>query len=311
MFVSVKEKVLKILMESKSAVSGELLAKDCGVSRNAVWKAVNSLKAEGYDISGVNKSGYVLKHGDVLSSDELKCLLGDRLVEVYDTIGSTNTRAKELAAKGAESGSIVISDEQTVGRGRFDRRFESKRGNGLYISIILRPDIPASESMRITAYAAVAAARAIESFGVEGVKIKWVNDLYLGGKKICGILTEGSWDIESGRLEYAVVGIGINLGDAEFSGELSGKASSVYSQTGIKIPRCALAARVVRNLENASAEYMEEYRSRSCVIGKKVRVNNGNDSFEAIIDDIDENGFLIAKKGEDLITVNAGEVVMK
>lgn len=311
MLMSVKEKVLKILMESEFAVSGESLAKECGVSRNAVWKAVNSLKSEGYDILGVNKSGYILRRGDVLSLDELKCLLGDRLIEVYDTIGSTNTRAKELATLGAESGSIVISDEQTVGRGRFDRRFESKRGNGLYISIILRPDIPMSESMRITAYAAVAAARAIESFGVKDIKIKWVNDLYLSGKKICGILTEGSWDLEGGRMEYAVVGIGINLGDAEFSGELKGKASSVYSETGIKIPRCALAAEIVRNLENTTEEYMEEYRSRSCVIGKKVRVNNGNDCFEAQILGIDENGFLIAKKDENLITVNAGEVVMK
>lgn len=309
--MTVKENVLKILMESKSTVSGESLAKKCGVSRNAVWKAINSLKAEGYSISGVNKGGYSFAFGDVLSAAELKCLLGDRTIEVYESIESTNTRAKELAALGAPSGSLVAACEQTRGRGRFNRLFVSPNAAGLYMSLILRPDIPMSESMKLTAYAAVAAAEALESFGVNDVKIKWVNDLYLNGKKICGILTEGSADFESGGLEYAVVGIGINLGKIEFPSDLKDKATSVWNETGINIPRCVLAAEIIKRIENAAPDYMKKYRDRSCVIGKRVRVNNGSDSFEGLIKDIDKNGFLIVEKNGADVSVNAGEVIMK
>lgn len=309
--MTVKENILRILMNSKGAVSGEALAKECGVSRNAVWKAINSLKDDGYGISGVNKIGYSFAGGDVLSAAELKCLLGDRMIEVYDSIGSTNTRAKELAALGAPDGSLVAASGQTQGRGRFNRPFVSKNGTGLYMSLILRPDIPMSECMKLTAYAAVAASDALESFGVDDVKIKWVNDLYLNGKKICGILTEGSADFESGGLEYAVVGIGINLGEIEFSDELKDKATSVYNETGIKIPRCALAAEIIKRIENAKPDYMEKYRGRSCVIGKHVKVSNGIDSFEGLIKDIDKNGFLIVERNGAEVSVNAGEVIMK
>ena len=240
---------------------------------------------------------------------EIKDILKGHEVEVYDIIDSTNDRAKLLASEGAPSGTVVVSDTQRRGRGQKGRSFYSQSGSGLYMSIVLRPEIPMEESMKITAYAAVATAEAIESLVPCDVKIKWVNDLYLNGRKICGILTEGATDC--GRLKYAVLGIGINTGKMEFPCELCDIATSVFNETGIEISRSALACEIVKRLESADDSYMERYRSRSCVIGKRARVVSGNREFEAEIIDIAKNGFLVVRSDSGIFTVNSGEVIMR
>ena len=239
---------------------------------------------------------------------QLSQFLGDRL-EIHKSIASTNDRAKILAKQNPEGGFVVVSDTQSSGRGQKGRSFYCKSGAGLYMSMVLNPYLPPEESMKITAYAAVATAEAIESFVKCDVKIKWVNDLYLNGRKICGILTEGA--VENGRLKYAVVGIGVNTGKLVFPSELQSIATSVFNETGVEISRDALACEIVKRLEHADSSYMKEYRKRSCVIGKMARVTSGNRMFDAEITDIDENGFLVVKDGNDILTVNSGEVIMK
>lgn len=240
--------------------------------------------------------------------EELKKLSGGK-IEIYEAIASTNDRAGLLAKDGCEDGFVVVAGTQTSGRGQKGRSFFCESGSGLYMSIVLRPDINPEESMKITAYAAVATAEAIESLAECDIKIKWVNDLYLNGKKLCGILTEGQ--AGGGRLRYAVVGIGVNTGKMEFPDELSGIATSVFNETGILISNDRLACEIIKRLKSADETYMERYRQRSCVIGKRVRIISGNRELEAEISDIDKNGFLVVKYGEDVMTVNSGEVIMK
>lgn len=248
------------------------------------------------------------KNAEVLSRLEFERALEGRRFEYYESISSTNDRAKALAMEGCAAGTVVIADSQSAGRGRFDRKFISRHGAGLYMSVVLR-DIYISEATKITPLAAVASYEALLAFGVEGVGIKWVNDLYLNGKKICGILTESA--ARGDRLDYAVVGIGINLGKNEFSGELEGKATSVFNETGKLISRAELAAEIVKRLENPPEDFMRTYSERSCVIGKNVKISSGSEFFNARIKRIDENGFLIADAGNGEIIVTSGEVIMK
>ncbi len=243
--------------------------------------------------------------------NDIKKHLGNRTVEVYDVIDSTNTRAKQLAALGAESGTVVIAKTQSNGYGQKNRSFYCEEGAGLYMSIILRPQSFAEDSIKLTACAAVAAAQSIESLVSCDVKIKWVNDLYLNGRKVCGILTEGSADPATGLLRYAVIGIGINTAEMEFPPELKDIATSVYNETGKEISVCALAAEIINRLENPDEDYMKIYRDRSCVIGKKALIRTGNTEILAEIADIDENGFLVVRAEGKSFSVNSGEVIMK
>ena len=227
-------------------------------------------------------------------------------IEIYDTIGSTNDRAKELALNGAEDGSVIIADVQTMGRGQKGRSFYCESGQGLYMSVILRPEIPAGEAMGITARVAVAVAEAIESLVPCDVKIKWVNDLYLNGRKICGILTEGS--AESGILKYAVVGIGVNTGKIEFPSELLNIATSVFNETGCLISREELAYEIIKRIKSYDAGFMEKYRKRSLLFGKTVSVKLADREFDAVVSDIDENGFLVVTEGGRETVISSGEV---
>ena len=213
--MSVKDEVLKELENNKGDyISGGQLADNLGVSRNSVWKAIKALEKSGYEINAIPNKGYCLaEKNDILSSYSIKQHLKNPHLDisVFSSVTSTNTILKEMAEQGAKEGTVIIAEEQTAGRGRTGKQFYSPKGTGIYISILLRPDIPAEESLFLTTSAAVATARAIEDVSDKRALIKWVNDIYLEDKKACGILTEGAFNVETGKLDYAIVGIGINV----------------------------------------------------------------------------------------------------
>ena len=278
-----KERVLELLWQNADAyLSGAALARSLSVSRTAVWKAVEQLRAEGYAIESVTKRGYRLcSKSDVLSEQGVRKYLQNPAITplVFASVGSTNTVLKAMAADGAPEGIAVIAGEQTAGRGRMGRRFYSPADSGLYLSLLLRPQLPAAEAVGITACAAVAVCEAIEELSGRETQIKWVNDVFVGGRKACGILTEASLDCESGSLSYAVPGIGINTAApaGDFPPELQWIAGAVFD--GEKPPelRCRLAARVLDKLMAYSADpgdpaLFEAYQRRSLVLGKPINI---------------------------------------
>ena len=201
-------------------ISGAALAEKLGVSRNAVWKAVKSLEAEGFIIESVTSKGYRLSGDSNRLAKELIYPLLDtkaigRDITILSEVDSTNNAAKELASAGAPHGSAVAAEMQTAGKGRIGRSFVSPVGKGLYVSAIIRPELSIEFAPMITAAAACAGAAAVESLCGQPVSIKWVNDLYMNGRKICGILTEASMGLELKSLDYAVIGIGINVRSAK------------------------------------------------------------------------------------------------
>ena len=196
-------------------LSGSMLAKKLGVTRAAVWKNIRQLQAEGYKIEAVTNRGYRLgREQDSVSEAGIRKALGELenvfTLEMYDVLTSTNTVMKERADSLPEW-TVIISSSQTAGRGRIGRSFYSPSDSGIYLSVLLRPALPASEATRITTAAAVAACRAIESCTAATPSIKWVNDVFVNGKKVCGILTEGSLNMETGGLDWAVMGIGLDV----------------------------------------------------------------------------------------------------
>ena len=239
-----------------------------------------------------------------------------RNLEIHDRIDSTNNRAKTLAAAGAPHGLTVIAEAQTGGKGRLGRSFFSPEEAGIYMTVILRPDCAPEQANLLTSMAAAAAARAVEKISGADVKIKWVNDLYLNGKKICGILTEAGLESGAGRLDYAVTGIGINTGITDFPPELKEIATSVGNETGISPDRNRLIAEVLNELETLyrdpdPAAFLAECRRRSNVIGRTVTVIRGNERFPARAVDIDGEGRLIVETEEGRTCLNSGEVSLK
>lgn len=315
--MSVKDNLLKLLEENRGkAVSGETIAKDLNVSRAAVWKSVKSLREEGYDIQARTNSGYMLSESsDILSENAIKAYYsGD--VHVLDEVDSTNSYAKKLAADGAAHGTLVVAKRQTNGRGRQGRSFCSPDG-GVYMSVILRPDTDFSNGVLITTAAAVAVCRAIENLLPDSkVQIKWVNDVFFGDKKVCGILTEAVFDMESRSIGSVIVGIGVNLktAESEFPEEL---LSTVTSLHGNSVSRSRLAAEIANELlavcdSMSTGEYLDEYRERCFVIGKNISFVENNVWYDATAKTVDNTGGLVVtlNDGEEK-TLRSGEVQIK
>ncbi len=233
-----------------------------------------------------------------------------RALTVYESLPSTNDTAKLLAQNGASQGTAVLARGQTAGKGRQGRRFFSPADAGLYLTVILRPTAP--QLQLLTAAAAVAASRAVEEVCGLEVQIKWVNDLYYKGKKLCGILTESAFGPD-GSPDYAVVGIGINLSDSGFPPELAGKATSL-KQEGAACDPNRLTAAVLDQLERIysqlpAKEFLREYRKRSCVLGKQVTVLEGRERYQALAVEIDDQAQLVVRtlQGQEQ-ALCAGEV---
>lgn len=310
-----KERVFAALMESPSGASGERLASELGVSRNAIWKAVAALKKDGYNIFAKQNVGYRLENEPVSAEWIRRALAHDLPIEVHDEIDSTNNRAKMLAENGAPSGTVVCARRQTGGRGRYGRPFFSPEG-GVYMSAILRPNVPAERAVMLTPMAAVAVARAIEAIAKVDVQIKWVNDLFIHGKKVCGILSEASMDFESGQLAYAVIGMGVNVQPMRFPDSIARIATSIGNEWHGGVSPNRLIAGICDQLialmpELESGVFMEEYRARSNVIGRKIQVRRGDDQFPACAIAIDDAGGLVIETENGVQTVRSGEISIR
>ena len=318
--MSIREKAIELLGNGET-VSGAEMARELGVSRNAVWKVMNSLRQNGYEIEAVTNRGYrLVSVPEQLSETEIRRSLRTtrlgRELEIHAQLDSTNNRAKMLAAQGAAHGTTVIADSQTGGRGRMGRSFFSPEHSGVYMTVILRPEWAPEKAGMLTSMAAVVAARAVEKVSGADVKIKWVNDLYLGGRKICGILSEAGLGMEAGRLDWAVVGIGINTARMDFPEELKEIASSVGNETGTAPDRNKLIAEILNELDALydsmeTGAFLEESRRRSNVIGREVTVIEGGKQYPARVLDIDEEGRLVIETGEGKTRLHYGEVSLR
>lgn len=316
--------VLKFLEENKGRpVSGEETATRLGVSRNTVWKAIRTLREEGYIIEGVTNRGYtLLDSNNILSPQGIEKHLekpGNFRIIVLPSVDSTNNYAKKLAADGAAEGTIVVSEEQKAGKGRLGRSFSSPPKTGLYMSLVLRPKFSAEESLSITTSAAVAVAQAVEQVSGEKAQIKWVNDIYLRGRKTCGILTEAAINFETQGLEYAVLGIGINVKVPEggFPEELRKIAGALFQEECGDETRNFLAASVLNHFlpiyeSLPEKAFLEEYRKRSFLTGKEVVFTMGDKEYSGIVEGIDEEARLVvAMEDGSHKAFAAGEVSLK
>lgn len=319
--MSTKTEVLSILERERSRyISGQELAKTLSVSRTAVWKAVKSLQEDGHRVLAVTNKGYMLESGsDLLSEEGIRFRLPEKYrnsaIMVYSTIDSTNTQAKKLALEGTPHGTIILAEEQSAGRGRYGKSFFSPRGAGLYMSLVLKPERDMSDTQMITVAAAVAVCRAIERLTDKKPQIKWVNDIFLNGKKICGILSEAVTDFESGSIESVVVGIGVDCAVKRelVPTELRGIVGSLDADG---LSRNALAAEIAGELLELFAklgerEIIDEYRARSLMFGKAVSFIRGSEHKNAKVTGINDNGGLIVEldNGEET-TLNSGEVTV-
>lgn len=276
-----KEKLLTLLEQNRGGVvSGQEAAGLFGVSRAAVWKAAQALRAQGVNIQSLPGGGYTLAAGsDLISEASLHAFMQNPPpLRVLEETTSTNLVAKQWALQGAPQGSMVVAARQTEGKGRRGRDFSSPPG-GLYLSVILRPDGPAASAVFITVAAAVATCRAIQQLCGLSLQIKWVNDLFYQGKKCCGILCEGGTGLEAATLDYVVAGIGINYAtpSALLPPQLSEIATSLYPNGVPPAPRAQLAAAIHTQLMSlcnplSPPQFLPEYRTRSCVLGRQVRV---------------------------------------
>ena len=321
------ERVINELKNNKNIyISGQQLCEKLGVSRTAVWKYINQLRENGYEIESSTKKGYRLVNSpDILNAYELMPFMANDSIAkkiIYkEIVDSTNNYARKLATERFENGTLVLADEQNGGRGRYGRLWISPKGQGIWMSLLLKPQINPKDCYKATLIAACAVCRAI--FQQCGIKtgIKWPNDIVINSKKICGILTE--MNAEMDEVKYLIVGIGINanIPKEEFVGELADKATSLLIETEKHIDRAALAAAVVNEFEKLYTDFSKsgsiekmiaEYKESSAVIGKQVRVIYQNKELVGTAVDFTKEGHLIIQK-EDGSTeeIMAGEVSVR
>ncbi len=304
-WMSTKERLLALLEENRGVpLSGAALAQQLCVSRTAVWKAMQELRQQGHRIDAAQNRGYTLQpESNVLSEQGVRQYLRHALprVVVEQTLVSTNLTAKQLAAEGAPHGTLVVANSQTGGRGRRGRSFVSPPGTGLYLSMVLRGDLPMNSAVLVTSAAAVAACRAMEKTAGKRLAIKWVNDLYFHGKKCCGILTEAAADMESGGVDHLVVGIGINLYEPEggWPAELRESVTAVFAPDEA-VNRCRAAAAVADELLELydalpDASFLDEYRARNIVPGRDILILQNGQSRPAHALSILDDGHLLVR----------------
>ncbi|MBQ9598687.1 MAG: biotin--[Clostridia bacterium] len=310
-----KQRILDILKNADDFVSGEDISNKTGISRAAVWKHIKSLKNKGYEIDSVTNRGYrLVSSPDLITAEGITQnlnteFIGRRLF-IYDETDSTNERAK---ASGEIEGSVFIAEVQNHGKGSRGRGWVSPRGTGIWHSILLKPDIPPSEVSQITLVAGLAVCKAIGM----GAKIKWPNDIVIGTKKVCGILTEMS--AETDMVHYVVCGIGINVNTENFDAEIKHRATSMYIESGDKQIRNDIIARELnyfeyyykKFLEGGLGAILDEYKENCVTIGRDVTVIYKKENVTGKAVDIDENGALVVETTDGTIRVTSGEVSVR
>ena len=318
-----KAEILTILKDTDGYVSGQELCERFGVSRTAVWKAMNQLKKEGYEIESVQNKGYhLVKTPDILSKNELVSIRKTKWVGTeicyFDVTDSTNTQAKSLGEGDAPNGTLVVAGKQESGRGRRGRSFESPAGTGIFMTLLLRPEIEPQNASMLTLVSALAVAKGIEHMVDLPVQIKWPNDIVINGKKVCGILTEMSAQMD--YVNYIVIGIGINVGNEEFPEEIKDVATSIYLESGKHVNRAMLIEKIWEEFEDYYELYektqdlsslVNEYDSYLVNRGQKVRVLDSKEPYEGKAMGITDRGELIVDTWEARRLVSAGEVSVR
>lgn len=320
-----KSEILRFLKNAEGEfVSGQELSESLGVSRTSIWKHINQLKEEGYEIESISRKGYKLKSApDKLDREEIGPLLSTEFIGreiVYlDTVDSTNEEIKRRADRSRE-GLVVISEEQSVGKGRLGRNWTSRKGAGIYMSILLKPDIYPQDAPKITQVAAAAVVKGLKESGVDA-KIKWPNDIILKEKKVAGILTEMTGELM--RVEYITLGIGINVnnGIEDFPEEIANKASSLKLEEKKEFERKKIASAVLNNFEKLYSDFLERgsisvsieiCKANSILLGKEVRVISRKSEILRKAVDINEDGELVVEDGDgNQESVFSGEVSIR
>lgn len=312
--MKLKDEVLGILSSSRGEyVSGEELAHITGKSRAGVWKAIKALQDEGYSISAITNRGYCFDEGnDVLSVEEIKRHLDfDCDVRVYNTIDSTNTEAKRLIAQGNNDTMLITSEEQTAGRGRQGKSFYSPAKTGIYMTLVVHPMVELGNAVTTTTAASVAVCKAVERLTDKVPQIKWVNDVYVDDKKICGILTEAVTDFETQTVTSVIIGIGANISTSDFPDDIE-NASSLNAN----VKRAELISAIANELKNILDgdynSFIDYYRSHSIIIGKDiVCIKNGNSVFARAMGIDDKGGLEIMLEDGSTQVLRSGEVTIR
>lgn len=320
--MSTKERLLALLEENRGCfLSGEEAAEALGVSRTAVWKAANALRSLGYAIDAVSNKGYSLsENADILCAGGIEKHLhdGDLRIQVLPSASSTNTLLREQANAGAPEGLVILANTQTRGHGRYGRSFFSPADSGLYMSLLLRPHGYCPEqAASLTTMAAVAACEAIEAVSGCKAAIKWVNDVLIAGKKVCGILTEGAVSLESQSMEYVVLGIGINVyppreGFPEELQEIAGFVLERQQADGKNALAAGFLNRFMGYYRRNDRDYAQAYRERSVVIGREIDVIVPSGSRRALALDIDRDCRLLVRyENGEIARLSSGEVSIR
>ena len=319
-----KEEILRLLRSADGYISGQELCNRFGVSRTAVWKAINQLKEAGYEIEAQQNKGYRLMAApDLMTEAEIKSLMHTEWVakEVlyFDTIDSTNTKAQELAEKGYPSGTLVVADKQESGKGRRGRSWVSPSGTGIFMTLMIKPDINPNNASMLTLVAALAVAKAITSVTGEEAMIKWPNDIVVNSKKVCGILTEMNAQFD--YINHIVVGIGINVHNESFPEEISQMASSLMIEAGGKrFHRAQIIAETMSYFEQYYNTFLKtqdlsalvrEYDELLVNRNKSVRVLDPKEPFDGKAMGITPKGELIVDTWESRKLVSSGEVSVR
>ncbi len=320
-----RNQVLVLLNKSSGYISGEQMSQELHISRAAVHQAIKSLRNEGYIIDSITNKGYCLQSSpDHITLTELSVLLPEERIqniEYFQSIHSTNTYCSLRAQQGAEQGLIILADHQSAGKGRLGRSFHSPEHCGIYCSYLMRPKTPPVDTSFMTAWVAVAVIRAIvEVYDVQP-SIKWVNDILLNHRKIGGILTEMSIEPESGHIQHLIVGVGLNVlhQSSDFPEDLQSIASSLWLETGKKIPRATLTAALIQSLDRLCADwpgeapaYFQQYREHCISLGREVQVLRQGIRSRGHAIDIDESfGLIIEFPNGSRETVRSGEVQVR
>jgi len=314
-----KEKILHYLNKEQDYISGDQISKHLGISRQGLWKHIQDLKDSGYEIVAVPHLGYRLESSpDRLFPFQVYQGLNTKLigkkVYYYEYLDSTMNLAMQLSLKSAPSGTVVLAESQTKGRGRLGRSWHSPKYKGIYLSLILRPAVSPSVSPLLTLLSAVSICEAVKTVSGLEAQIKWPNDVFIGNKKFTGILTEMNAELD--KINFVVIGIGLNVNNDKKS--LIAQATSLKEQGGQTINRIFLLQELLRRLEHnyflleekGPKAITEKWRSHSLTLGKRVKVYCQSKHIEGMAFDIDNDGSLLIRKDSGLIQkVSSGDVM--
>lgn len=324
--MTTREMILTALSDTTDFVSGEALSRQCGISRTAVWKHIQKLQQEGYQIESQRHQGYRLLNGaDVLRAQEIgrgleQTMWQQERIFCHSEIDSTNQEARRLILQGYGQGTVIVAEQQNAGRGRLGRHWESPGGTGIWFSVILEPAVSLQETSHYSFVTAVAVAEGIRQATGLPAQVKWPNDILIDGKKVCGVLLE--LVAEMTRVHQLIVGIGINANQkpADFPEEVRKKATSLAIETGHPVQRCAVLCAVLRCLEEncrlmeqqGFAAIRQKWAELSCVIGREVQVlRQGETVLYGMATGLAEDGALVVQTGNGEERIVAGDVSLR